>query len=426
MGLGKTAEIIGSIALSHAFGDVGPTLVVCPASLVNQWNAEIQEFARPRSEKDIKFADYVRRSITVCSYGRVAKHKFKSWYRIVFDEGHQIRNPRSKTFVRCKDLSSDIRWVLTGTPIVNKEHDFNTLCSLIGIKPDVYLNNPQLVASTDGYMIRRTKEQLSGCCQRLALPPLFFENVELDMPDIETRSYIKSVNVMKGLISAKELAISDGNSAKEYNAQLLETLLRMRQICTWPPAFDKSYTHNSTLKLETLKADVEMHPGEKTLVFCQFHAEMDKISSLLRGIGWTTYIYSGKLNGEEKDEVIQTFKGANQSRQALIIQIKAGGVGLNIQVATRVYIMGPSWNPATELQAIGRSHRTGQTKNVYVRKYIYTSAGKNRTIEQAMMGIQSVKQCVCSRVLNDPRLIKSMPISKDMPSLDEILRELEL
>jgi SNF2 family DNA or RNA helicase len=90
-----------------------------------------------------------------------------------------------------------------------------------------------------------------------------------------------------------------------------------------------------------------------------------------------------------------------------IIQIKSGGQGLNLQEATRVYITSPSWNPATELQAVGRSHRSGQTKPVYVKKFIY-----NDTVEEEMVALQGHKSVVCAEVLNDKRLEDQIPVKE--------------
>ena len=95
-----------------------------------------------------------------------------------------------------------------------------------------------------------------------------------------------------------------------------------------------------------------------------------------------------------------------------IIQIKSGGQGLNLQEATRVYITGPSWNPATELQAVGRAHRTGQTKEVFVKKLIYKETDTFVSVEEEMMALQGHKSIVCSKVLNDERVERQIPVKR--------------
>jgi SNF2 family DNA or RNA helicase len=112
----------------------------------------------------------------------------------------------------------------------------------------------------------------------------------------------------------------------------------------------------------------------------------------------------------------QTSKGGS----VFLIQIKAGGQGLNLQEATRVYITTPSWNPATEMQAIARSHRTGQTQKVVVRKLVYTGTEELPSIEETMMALQNHKSTVCAEVLNDPRLATQIPVASKNVSIRDI------
>jgi len=116
-------------------------------------------------------------------------------------------------------------------------------------------------------------------------------------------------------------------------------------------------------KLETLFRLLKEHPDEKSLVFCQFKGEMNYIQSQL---DCPVFRIDGSVPKDERVRQIEGFKKI-QGGAVFIIQIKSGGQGLNLQEATRVYITAPSWNPATELQAIGRAHRTGQTQVVHVK-----------------------------------------------------------
>jgi SNF2 family DNA or RNA helicase len=111
--------------------------------------------------------------------------------------------------------------------------------------------------------------------------------------------------------------------------------------------------------------------------------------------------------------------GTAPSNSVLIIQIKCGGQGLNIQCATRVYIMSPSWNPSTELQAIGRCHRSGQTKEVHVKKFVYNDTQKFRSVDLAMMSLQGHKSVLCAEVLNDKRIEFQIPMKQEK-SIDAI------
>jgi SNF2 family DNA or RNA helicase len=164
-------------------------------------------------------------------------------------------------------------------------------------------------------------------------------------------------------------------------------------------------------KLEALVEAIRSHPKEKALVFTQWMGEMDRIQEILVGGGHPVYRIDGSVPREQREEQISAFKkGAPNA--VFLIQIKAGGVGLNLQEATRVYIMTPAWNPATELQAIGRAHRTGQTQKVVVRRFVYTGedgAEPLPSVEQSIMQLQEGKARVCAEVLNDQRLATQVP-----------------
>lgn len=125
-------------------------------------------------------------------------------------------------------------------------------------------------------------------------------------------------------------------------------------------------------KMETLLRMIGEHPDEKSLVFCQFRGEMNHIQRQLTGV-CPVFRIDGSVAKEERVKQIAGFKKI-QGGAVFIIQIKSGGQGLNLQEATRVYITGPSWNPATELQAIGRSHRTGQGQVVHVKSWCTRNA----------------------------------------------------
>ncbi len=194
-------------------------------------------------------------------------------------------------------------------------------------------------------------------------------------------------------------AFRHAQSLNAKNMVILECLLRARAMI-WPQMYlDGVAKQNETQaekvgrsnKMETLFRMIDGHPDEKSLIFCQFRGEMNHIhKNLTRPV----YRIDGSVPKEERVRQIEGFKKAAPGA-VFIIQIKSGGQGLNLQEATRVYITAPSWNPATELQAIGRSHRTGQTKPVYVKKLVYKECSRFVSVEEEMMALQSHKStCV--------------------------------
>jgi SNF2 family DNA or RNA helicase len=169
-------------------------------------------------------------------------------------------------------------------------------------------------------------------------------------------------------------------------------------------------------KMDTLMELIESHPKEKALIFTQFMGEMDHIQERLAVIGIPVFRIDGSVLKEKREEAIAGFKGASSTgtrpAAVFLIQIKAGGVGLNLQEATRVYITTPAWNPATELQAIGRAHRTGQTQRVVVKRLVYVGYDGVQplpSVEQSIMQLQEGKAKVCAEVLNDPTLATQVP-----------------
>jgi SNF2 family DNA or RNA helicase len=138
---------------------------------------------------------------------------------------------------------------------------------------------------------------------------------------------------------------------------------------------------------------------------------MDYIQEKLTESGIPVFRIDGSILKERREAEIAGFKGGAKG-SVFLIQIKAGGVGLNLQEATRVYITTPAWNPATELQAIGRAHRTGQTQRVVVRRLVYMGydgATPLPSVEQSIMQLQEGKARVCAEVLNDPTLATQVP-----------------
>jgi Superfamily II DNA/RNA helicases, SNF2 family len=167
--------------------------------------------------------------------------------------------------------------------------------------------------------------------------------------------------------------------------------------------------------MDTLMESISSHPSEKTIIFCQYKGEMDHIETILNR---ETFRIDGSVNKDERHARLKLFEKSSPG-SVLVIQIKCGGQGLNIQCATRVYIMSPSWNPSTELQAIGRCHRSGQRNEVFVKKFVYSDTIKYRSVDLAMMSLQGHKSMLCAEVLNDKSIEFQIP-TKQEKSIDAI------
>jgi SNF2 family DNA or RNA helicase len=416
MGLGKTVQVVSAMLGNFQKS----TLIIVPKSIITQWVNEIAKFAPKMSvhvfdgpDRKLKEADVV-----IMPYSLLSTHKEtfihkKSWDRIILDEAHEIRNKSSKLFKSVNRIKAEIKWIVTGTPVFNSMNDFVSLCAFLGI--DKALVQGMTNKIKDIYILRRTKDDLAKINERLKLPNCHFENVELDMFPDERQLY---EFVFQDAQETIRDAFKNAISLNSKNMVILEALLRARQCMILPQMYldgvaKKTGTQTEewvgkSNKMETLFRMIKSHPEEKTLIFCQFRGEMDYIQ---KNMERQTFRIDGSVAKEERDNQVTAFKKAPQGA-VFIIQIKSGGQGLNLQEATRVYITGPSWNPATELQAVGRSHRTGQTKEVFVKKLIYKETDTFVSVEEEMMALQGHKSIVCSKVLNDERVERQIPVKR--------------
>ena len=430
MGLGKTVQTI-SLILGNP--DL-KTLIIVPKSIVDQWFSEIARFApqlkvlvhdgSSRTRDPSTFTDY---DVVITPYTTMVErnqphgtptvvHKV-DWGRVILDEGHEIRNPKSKISVSICNLTAINRWVLTGTPVFNRLKDFITLCKFIGIPKEGVQGALQSIRNR--YVLRRTKEDVAGFNERLKLPPCDFANVKISMTADEKEFYDHVYNKCRERL--KRIQVSTTLSKSIY---IMEQILRIRQIMVHPQIYlngmaKKHQTppqvwDSNVSKIDKLCGMVSEHPTESTLIFCQFIEEMNIIQGRMEKMEKKVYRIDGSISREERVMEIDKFRKTPGC--VFLIQIKAGGVGLNLQDATRVYITSPAWNPAVELQAIARAHRTGQTKKVTVRKlyYDFDDDEVNPSVEYAIMQLQNHKSIVCSEVLNDERVASQIPVPRKL------------
>ena len=427
MGLGKSIQMI-SVILGNVKKN---TLIVVPKSIVTQWKDEIAKFAPslnvfiydgPDRTQDPD--DLLKSDITIAPYSLLTEdammlHRIR-WGRIVLDEGHEIRNPSSSKFKAACKLQSELKWILTGTPVFNSMKDFVTLCTFIGV--DRKLVQAMTSRVKNLYILRRTKEDNP----MLEIPECKFENVELEMYPEERALYkhafIESQETIKDIFRT---AIN----VNMYNMEIFECLLRARQTMIYPQMYINGiakkrgdipdFWDGRMKKMETLFKLILEHPDEKTLIFCQFKKEMDYIRE---NLSCPVFRIDGSVSKDDREKQLKLFNDSPQN-SVLLIQVKAGGQGLNIQCASRVYFTAPCWNPATELQAIGRCHRSGQKRTVYVKKLVYKDTPGYPSVEQAMIALQGHKSLLSAEVLHDERLKNQIPTgnkTKDTISISAI------
>lgn len=399
MGLGKTIQLITLILANPK----PKTLVIVPNSILNQWMEEFAKFAPSlkvylwAGPKRAAFvSDFPEFDVMVCPYSLMRQKTlpltlFVRWDRVILDEGHEIRNKKSLTRINCYCLKSEIKWVVSGTPVVNKLEDFEYLCGFIGI-----ISKCEKTVRKK-YMIRRTKEQvpqieISGCT---------VENVEIDMYPNHRQCYNVAYDIFKDEIKS---LFKTGMHPGLLIIMLLGKLVRMRQMSTVP--FTNDWDGRSS-KFDHIVSDIMDHPEEKAIVFCHFIREIEILEDLLIDKVKVFKLY-GDISFDHRIVQLSQFKTPGV-HSVFLIQIKSGGQGINIQSANRIYITSPAWNPATELQAIARSHRAGQKRHVYVKRYSYLPQENYPSIENSIMELQHSKSIICSDVLNEPSWIEKIP-----------------
>ena len=433
MGLGKTAQTICTMLADKNFTN---TLIVCPKSVVIQWDTEIKRFApslrqsilihtgpsRTRNPEELK-----KYKVVITTMGTILPknqciqtpiHRVR-WYRVVIDEAHDMRNAKSKTYRSIWALHARIRWCLTATPVFNKVTDFSTLMEWIGI-PKVHVK-AGMRQCIERYVLRRTKEEVGIYNEKLQLPPCDVENVPVKLSKEEGGLYDRVFTHAQTVVARA----NEATNAGMYVMELLTQYLRCRQCLAYPPlaskaVYNEEWKHPTT-KLDVLMKKLDEHPTERSLIFCNFRGEMDAIENKSNR---KVYRIDGSYDEASREKQVKEFH-EDESGAIFVIQIKAGGVGLNLQGATRIYLNSPSWNPATEIQAIGRAHRTGQTKRVKVCRLITEDInGEIGSIEKQIIRLQVAKSMVFQHLIDNVgdmgKLSTAMGSAPNMEALKEL------
>ena len=360
MGLGKTIQMISMMIANP----LALNLIVCPASLIRQWESEILKFAPSiLVNPDIDDIDMNKQNVFIISYNKLIrpnKYRTLNYNRLICDEAHYFRNSKSKTFEILYGIKSKIRWAITGTPMQNYKKDLVTMFKFIRKKGDISV----LISK---YMIRRT-----------------ISDLDFKLPNLTHR--IKFI----GTYNPKFMDMIENNDYMFH----LEKILRLKQACIIPSQTFKSIKKKYSItddinrlkltKLNTIITDVIAKVTNKTIIFSYFRKEIQYLFKRLSPHVNIDYI-DGSVSPKKKIETIN-----NLDLDVLIIQINAGGTGLNLQHYNNIIFTGPQWNPTLEQQAIARAYRIGQTKDVNVMRYIVGNL-KEYSIEKKILKIQRSK-----------------------------------
>jgi SNF2 family DNA or RNA helicase len=430
MGLGKTIQIIAFILTQREKSAHNTNLVVVPASLIFNWQAEVAKFAPSIKIRTIYGADRLKDvhefdqyEIVLTSYGTLlADIRFLKAYRfnyVFLDESQNIKNPDSQRYKVVRLLQSRNKVVLTGTPIENNTFDLYGQLSfacpgLLGSKQqfkELYSvpidqfketrRAKELQQRISPFILRRTKEQVAK-----ELPDKTEMVIYCEMGKEQREVYEAAVQEVKDYIEG-----TAEDELKKSSMHILQGITRLRQICNSAELLkDDKFYGNASSKMETLLEQIETKaPNHKILVFSQFVGMLDLIRAALHERG----IAHEYLTGQTRNRagVVASFQD-NPEVRVFLISLKAGGVGLNLTRADYVYIVDPWWNPAVENQAIDRTYRIGQEKNVVAVRLICPD-----TIEEKIMKLQDTKKDLAGDLIKTETSIYKTLSKKDLLGL---------
>ena len=420
MGLGKTVQTLAAIQQDRREGVEGPTLLVCPTSVLNNWRKEAARFTPdlllmvhhgPSRRRDAEFVEAARQhAIVVASYGVLARDvRFMAevpWRGIVLDEAQNIKNPATRQARAARSLGADYRVALTGTPVENHVGDLWAVMQFL---------NPGLLGTESefkrNYFIPIQAERDEGAAQRLqrATGPFILRRLKTDrsiitdLPDkMETKEFCpltrEQATLYEAVLREAEQALEEAEGIGRRGA-ILGTLTKLKQVCNHPRQLlgDNSAIGGRSGKLARLQDMLEeiIAVGDRALIFSQF-AEMGGI--LQRHIqdtfGKEALFLHGGVSKRQRDRMVERFQDVQKGPPVFILSLRAGGTGLNLTAANHVFHYDRWWNPAVENQATDRAFRIGQTSNVQVHKFM--CAG---TLEERIDLMIEAKQANAERVV---------------------------
>ncbi|MDD4569065.1 MAG: DEAD/DEAH box helicase [Tepidanaerobacteraceae bacterium] len=396
MGLGKTIQVL-SLLLKEKEEAIseGPTLLICPTSVVRNWEREAYRFAPTLSlmihygQARLEGKDFKKLALTsdlVITSFALARRDIKDlksveWKRVVVDEAQNIKNPTSKQTKAIKAIQAQTRIALTGTPVENRLAE---LWSIMDFLNPGYLGNFSFFRTKFELPIQKyNKKQPLEKLQKLVRPFILRRvktdpRIIKDLPEKqESKVYCPLTREQASLYEAvvkntlEKLSDTDGI---ERRGLILAALTKLKQICNHPTQFlqDQSYLDGRSGKLTRLSEMLYevVAEGDSALVFTQFK-EMGELLRIYLDKSFDSEIMflHGGVQMTARDKMVQRFQ-ESQEPKIFILSLRAGGVGLNLTKANHVFHFDRWWNPAVENQATDRAFRIGQKKNVQVYKYI--------------------------------------------------------
>ncbi|GLB26131.1 helicase [Lacrimispora xylanolytica] len=415
MGLGKTIQVIALLLDEKEKEGSARSLIVCPASLVYNWENEIHTFGPglkvltvtgTAAEREELLAHSHEYDVLITSYDLLKRdavlYEGKSFRFQIIDEAQYIKNASTQSAKAVKGIEARGRFALTGTPIENRLSELWSIFDYL--MPGFLFSYQRFKKEYELPIVRDQDGQALKNLHRL-IGPFILRRLKKDvlkeLPDkLETVVYSAFDKKQKEIYTAnayqlkKELESMEGRQGRD-NIQILAQLTRLRQICCDPHLCYGDYSGESA-KLETCIDLVRngVEGGHKILLFSQFTSMLEVISQRLKNEGIPYYILTGATPKEERIRMVSSFK--DDEVPLFLISLKAGGTGLNLTAADMVIHFDPWWNVAAQNQATDRAHRMGQEKQVSVFKLITKG-----TIEENILKLQESKKDLAEQIITE-------------------------
>ena len=417
MAFGKTVQ---ALSMLHHYKDINgglKAIVVCPTTLIYNWRNEVQKFSpslsfhiHHGSLRTRNIEELQKNNIIITTYGTLRSDiqvllKINFDY-VILDESQAIKNPSSKVTRAACLLNAKNRLCMSGTPLQNNTFDIFAQMNFLnpGLLGNMEFFRNEFATPIDKFGEQEQKEHL----RKLLFPFILRrtkEQVAKDLPDkTETILFCEMEKEQRKVYEAyrnsyrdKILGTIDQQGIGKSQLTILQGLMKLRQICDSPAILNEEEKYpNHSIKLDELAREIEENIGDhKALIFSQFLGMLALIKKKLIKDNIPFEYFDGSTSAPDREKAIQNFQNNDECR-VFLISLKAGGVGLNLTAADYVYIVDPWWNPAVEQQAIDRTHRIGQTKNIFAYRMICVD-----TIEDKILELQERKRKLASELIAD-------------------------
>lgn len=409
MGLGKTIQIIAFL-----LSEKKNALILCPASLVYNWEGEIQRFAPElkilcitgnAKERGLLISHWQEYDIFITSYDLLKRdidlYRDKQFYYEIIDEAQFVKNQSTQAAKVVRQISSTVRFALTGTPIENRLSELWSIFDYL--MPGYLYSYGHFKKEIEIPVVQKKDETALKCLQRSIRPFVLRrlkKDVLKDLPEkLEEVVRVRLSGEQRSLYDASAVRIKQiltGQSKEEFQTgkiQVLSELTKLRQLCCDPALLYENYKKGASkteVCMELIANAAE--GGHKVLLFSQFTTMLERLREELNDRGILSCSLTGDVSKEKRAQLVREFN--ENAVMVFCISLKAGGVGLNLTAADIVIHFDPWWNAAAQNQATDRAYRIGQEKTVTVYKLI---AGD--TIEEKVLKLQEAKQDLADRVI---------------------------